>query len=110
MKMAASDVEKVILRLNAKTRIVRNHTGFRTPDGILVIIKALEHVDGWSRGFTVSSGLHHTKSAYDAEGRYTGRGWHARMAEDILKHFHEHRHHRPTIYCGRCQPAPRHDA
>ena len=37
----------------------------------------------WSRGFLISGGNAHVSPVHDG-GRYEGRGWHARMADDIV--------------------------
>ena len=63
---------------------------YRTRDNWHVLISGWHHREGWSRGFTVADAVNprdmrgYVPAAYDAANRYTGAGWHDRIALDIL--------------------------
>jgi len=66
-----------------------NSTTMETEDGIRFLISGWQHSEGWSRGFIVTgsreTGGRHLSPIYDRGKRWEGRGWHGRMADDIVK-------------------------
>jgi hypothetical protein len=69
----------------------RRPWGYLTRDNWRVGIGGWGHRQGWSRGFTVTDNLGrmgrrhrgYREACHDG-GRYEGRGWHERMALDIV--------------------------
>lgn len=65
----------------------RRNAEFLTLDNWTVLVSGWHHHDAWSRGFMVGDNLRlnrgHTSPVHDG-GRYEGRGWHQRMADDIV--------------------------
>lgn len=64
---------------------------YLTRDNWEVLVGGWHHKQGWSRGFMVSDNLgtmHKPHRGYHSAthdgGRYEGRGWHRRMADDVV--------------------------
>ena len=88
------------------TRLVREQVGplravggdlQETGDGVRFLISGWSHSAGWSRGFMVTGSKEtggHISPIYDHDARWEGRGWHARMASDIVKRIGQLRERR----------------
>jgi hypothetical protein len=61
---------------------------FLTHDNWAVLVSGWGHQEGWSRGFSVGDNDLRNSRGYVSPthdgGRYEGKGWHARMADDII--------------------------
>jgi hypothetical protein len=59
-----------------------------TSDGWQILVSGWHHREGWSRGYTIGDGVGvrpgYVTSVY-RDARYSGRGWHKRMADDIAR-------------------------
>ena len=75
------------LKLGENCTPTRRMESFLTRDNWRILISGWEHgKQGWSRGFTVGDNIGnkgYVGPSHDG-GRYEGRGWHQRMADDIV--------------------------